>query len=73
MVHRSVVERMDPYELMFNRKMMTKLPNFPIKPNRSLDVKVWKKHDEEKLSLQTRKGRPRSRRSIWGMMRWSTR
>ena len=38
-----------PYELMFNRKMMTKLPQIPIKPNKRLDKEVREKHDEEKM------------------------
>ena len=37
-----------PYELMFNRKMMTKLPQAPIKPNQKLDQEVRKKHDAAK-------------------------
>lgn len=38
-----------PYELMFNRKMMTKLPQLPIKPNMTLDKVVRQRHDEEKM------------------------
>ena len=37
-----------PYELMFSRKMMTKLPRVEIKPEQKLDEEVRLKHDKEK-------------------------
>ena len=37
-----------PYEMMFNRKMMTKLLSLPSKVNQELDMVVRKKHDAEK-------------------------
>ena len=37
-----------PYELMFGRKMMTKLPQVEIKPEKKLDKEVGLKHDKEK-------------------------
>ena len=37
-----------PYELLFNRKMQTKLPQLNIKVNKDLDKEVRSKHDEEK-------------------------
>ena len=37
-----------PYELMFNRKMKTKLPQLDIKINKKLDREVRSKHDAEK-------------------------
>ena len=37
-----------PFEMMFNRKMMTKLPQLPSKVNRELDREVKQKHDMEK-------------------------
>ena len=36
-----------PYELMFGRKMMTKLPQVEIKPEQKLDEEVQLKHDKE--------------------------
>ena len=37
-----------PFEMMFNRKMMTKLPQLPSKVNKELDREVRQKHDMEK-------------------------
>ena len=37
-----------PYELMFNRKMMTKLPQLQILPNKKLDQEVRERHDGAK-------------------------
>ena len=37
-----------PYELLFNRKMQTKLPQLSIKVNKKLDREVRSKHDDEK-------------------------
>ena len=37
-----------PYELLFNRKMATKLPQLQIKINKDLDREVRSKHDEVK-------------------------
>ena len=37
-----------PFEMMFNRKMMTKLPQLPSKVNKKLDKEVREKHDKEK-------------------------
>ena len=37
-----------PYELMFNRKMQTKLPQLSFKVNKELDKEVRSKHDKEK-------------------------
>ena len=39
----------NPYELMFNRKMMNKLPQMHIKANKEMDKEVRHKHDAEKL------------------------
>ena len=38
-----------PYEMMFNRKMMTKLPRLPSKVNQDLDQEVREKHDAGKM------------------------
>ena len=45
--HKSTGKR--PYELMFNRKMMTKLPQMHIKANKEMDKEVRQKHNAEKL------------------------
>ena len=37
-----------PFELLFNRKMTTKLPQLPKKPEPKLDAEVRQKHDEKK-------------------------
>ena len=37
-----------PYELLFNRKMATKLPHLQIKINKDLDREVRSKHDAAK-------------------------
>ena len=37
-----------PYEMLFNRKMQTKLPHLQIKVNKDLDREVRRKHDAEK-------------------------
>ena len=42
-----------PYELMFNRKMKTKLPQLEIKINKKLDREVRSKHDAEKQKQKT--------------------
>jgi hypothetical protein len=45
--HKSIGNK-SPYEMMFNRKMMTKLPYKETKRNPNLDAEVRRKHGEEK-------------------------
>ena len=40
------------YEMMFNRKMVTKLPQVKIKINEKLDKEVRSKHNAEKEKLK---------------------
>ena len=42
-----------PYEMMFNRKMVTKLPQVKVKINEELDKVVRSKHDAEKERQKT--------------------
>jgi len=53
-----------PYELMFNRKMMTKLPQLPIMPNKKLDQEVRERHDGAKQKQKEYADRRRAKEKI---------
>ena len=52
-----------PYELMFNRKMMTKLPQLPIMPNKKFnqEVREMMGPNRSRSNMQTTGGGPRRR------------